>query len=134
MTERRLIIHQESLNQAIEDSRGQAIKMTETMLINEFNASKASGQIKTDKKSYDAFVQDHIEYERMLNELVRNMNIGRTIASYALLKTAHKSVDAAVDFLFELDDADKMQHQFVPYLPTKMVNDRRAHAIMDDNP
>lgn len=82
--------------------------MIEELTAKEFEDNKKSGQIKTEHATYGKFLLNNVDYERMQNDLIRNMNIERSVAAYALLKVGHTSVEEAMDFVFELDDTGKV--------------------------
>ena len=93
---------------AKDKSRSRAIKLIEELTAKEFEANKKSGQIRTEHNTYGKYIEKNVDFERMQNDLVRNMNIERSVAAYALLKVGHTSVDQAMDLVFELNEDGRM--------------------------
>lgn len=75
-------------------------------------------------ESYRTYLTCHEEYRRMHQKIVTDHNIQPDVAAYALFSTQFASIDAAMDFIFEVRGAEDgagpegmMQHSFIPYLP-----------------
>lgn len=74
-------------------------------------------------ESYRTYLIYHEELRLMHSKIVTEHNIQPDVAAYALFSVKFVSIDAAMDFLFEVREADgagpvgMMQHPFIPYIP-----------------
>lgn len=69
----------------------------------------------------------HAKAKRMFVEMTKEFNLDPVVAAYALFKTNFRSIDAAIELIFEQDELENdeygfsyMLHSCVPYVPAPM--------------